>query len=481
MKKSSFLILTFLLFINCNSNVKIGTTPNNPEYSSEVEDRIEKIINNLQVATEVDGNFEVKTLAKRMDFYHTPAVSIAVVNNGEIEWARGFGESDLENNTPTDIETMFQAASVSKPIFALTVMKLKEKGIVNLDKDVNEYLTSWQIPKNGDWQPKITMRQLLSHTAGLTVHGFPGYTKNEKIPTIPQILNGEQPSNTSKVMVDILPGTKFRYSGGGTVVAQLAITDLMTKEFPKIIDEELFRPLNLRHSTYSQTLPADFKNNTATAYPYKNQAINEKFHIYPEMGPAGLWTTPTELATIMIEIQKGLQGKSDFIKKATLEEMLTPQDIAKWIGIGFMLEGKDESTRFKHGGWNEGFLSEFRGHKNIGKGIVIMLNSNEGQGIINEIMNSVAKEYEWPDYLPKGTKFETIDESILKNIGTYGEYKLNYVNGRLFLVYPNQEPLELKKTKDGLYKNDYMNFEIRIKDNQLELSQAGQTKTFLKY
>ncbi len=480
MKNLTFIILTSLLLLNCNSNVEVETKPNNPKYTSEVEDRIERVLNNLQVATEVDGNFESKTLEERMAFYHTPAVSIAVVNNGKIEWARGFGKSDLENNTSADIETMFQAASVSKPIFALAIMKLKEKGIIDLDKDVNTYLTSWQIPKNGDWQPKITIRHLLSHTAGLTVHGFLGYTSSETLPTIQQMLNGEEPANSAKVMVDILPGTKFRYSGGGTVVAQLAVTDLIKKPFPEIIEEELFQPLNLKQSTFSQPLPKEFKYKTATAYPYKNQPISGKYHIYPEMGPAGLWTTPTELATIMIEIQKGLQGKSDFIKKETLEEMLTPQEVAKWIGIGFMLEGDKESARFKHSGWNEGFLSEFRGHKNVGKGVVIMLNSNEGQGIIDEIVNSVAKEYEWPDYLPKETKFETIDESILKHIGAYGEYKLDYVNGKLLLVYPNQEPLELKKTTDGIYKNDYMNFEIKIKDNQLELTQAGETKTYDK-
>jgi CubicO group peptidase (beta-lactamase class C family) len=437
-------------------------------------------VNNLQVKTEVEGNFITKTLAERMDYYHTPAVSIALVNNGEIEWARGFGLADVESNTPADIETMFQAGSVSKPIFALAVMKLKEKGIIDLDKDVNEYLTSWKIPKNGDWQPKITMRQLLSHSAGLTVHGFLGYTASEKLPTIPQILNGEEPANSSKVVVDILPGNQFRYSGGGTVVAQLAVTDLLKKPFPQIIEDELFELLNLKQSTYSQPLPADFNYKTAIAYPFKNQPINGKYHIYPEMGPAGLWTTPTDLATIMIEIQKGLQDESDFIEKEILEEMLTPQEFASFIGIGFVLEGEEESARFSHNGWNEGFLCDFRGYKNKGKGVVVMLNSNEGLGIIDEVVNSVAKAYQWPDFLTEETKFETIDESILKHIGTYGKYKLDYVDGKLFVVYANQEPIQLKKTIDGFYKNEFMNFKIKIKDNQLELTQAGQTKTFEK-
>jgi len=189
-----------------------------------------------------------------MKFYNTPAVSIAVVNEGEIEWARGFGQSDLNSNTPTDIETMFQAASISKPVFALAVMKLNERGVIDLDKDVNEYLTSWKVPKNGDWQPKITLRQLLSHTAGLTVNGFLGYTKEEKLPTIPQILSGEEPANSAKVMVDILPGTQFKYSGGGTMVTQLVISDILKKPLPEIIEEELFRPLNLKQSVFKLTL-----------------------------------------------------------------------------------------------------------------------------------------------------------------------------------------------------------------------------------
>jgi len=452
----------------------------NPKYSSETEDKIEKILNNLQMATEVEGKFESKTLVERMDFYHTPAVSIAVVKNGEIEWARGFGKSDLESNSPTDIETMFQAASISKPIFALAIMKLKERGVIDLDKDVNEYLTSWKIPKNGDWQPKITLRQLLSHTAGLTVNGFLGYTKDEKLPTIPQILNGKEPANSAKVMVDILPGTKFKYSGGGTMVAQLVITDLLKKPLPEIIEEELFRPLNLKQSVFSQPLPSDFKYKVATAYPYKNDPVSGRHYIYPEIGAAGLWSTPTELATIMIEVQRGLQGNSDLLKKEMLEEMLTPQKFANQIGIGFKIEGKDEFERFGHDGSNVGFLSKFIGYKNSGKGIVVMLNSLEGGNIIDEIMYSVAIEYKWPDYIPKETKFESINESILGYLGTYGEYKLENINGKLFLIYQNQEPLELKKITDGLYKNEYMNFKIKIKDNQLEITQARQTKIFGK-
>lgn len=456
------------------------TRANNPQYSSKVEERIERVLNNLQVEDGVKGNFGSDTLGNRMKFYNTPAVSIAVVNEGEIEWARGFGKSDLKSNAPTDIETMFQAASISKPVFALAIMKLKERGVIDLDKDVNEYLTSWKVPKNGDWQPKITLRQLLSHTAGLTINGFLGYTKEEKLPTILQILNGEEPANSAKVRVDILPGTQFKYSGGGTMVAQLVISDLLKKPLPKIIEEELFRPLNFKQSVFSQPLPTDFKYKVATAYPYKNDPVNGSHYIYPELGAAGLWSTPTELATIMIEVQKGIKGNSHLFKKEMLEEMLTPQKMASQIGIGFKIESKDKFERFGHEGSNVGFMSKLIGYKNNGKGVVVMLNSLEGRIIFDEIIYAVAMEYKWPDYLPKETKFEPVDESILSYIGTYGDYKLDYTKGKLFLIYQNQEPLELKKTTDGIYKNKYMNFVIKVRDKQMEFTQAGQTKIFGK-
>ncbi|MCG8387935.1 MAG: beta-lactamase family protein, partial [Cytophagales bacterium] len=186
--------LSISLFIGISMGCETAVTTksaDNPGYSAEVEARIDRVINNLQVGTEFDNVYESKSLTSQMEKYHTPGVSIAVINEGTVEWARGFGKSDVESGAPVDIHTLFEAGSVSKPIFAMAVMKLKEKRVLDLDKDVNEYLRSWKVPKNGDWQPKISLRQLLSHTAGLTVHGFPGYLKSEPIPTVPQILNGE--------------------------------------------------------------------------------------------------------------------------------------------------------------------------------------------------------------------------------------------------------------------------------------------------
>jgi CubicO group peptidase (beta-lactamase class C family) len=290
------------------------------------------------------------------------------------------------------------SASVSKPVFALAVLRLKEKGIVDLDKDVNEYLKSWKVPPVNGLQPKISLRQLLSHTAGVTVHGFAGYLMTDSIPDIEQILNGEPPANNLPVIVDIVPGTKFRYAGGGTIIAQLTIMDILGKPFPEIMSEELFEPLDLEFSTFEQPLPQDSYNNFSTGFLQNGIPINGKFHVYPEMAAAGLWSTPSELSSILIEVQKALANESDIFASNTIEEMLTPQKVEPKIGIGFMLQSKGDSVRFTHSGWNQGFVSTAVAYKKSGMGAVIMVNSNEGFPMLDEIIRSIALEYQWSGF-----------------------------------------------------------------------------------
>ena len=237
----------------------------------------------------------------------------------------------------------------------------------------------------------ITLRQLLSHTAGTTVHGFPGYLKSEKIPTVPELLSGKNPSNTSEVRVNMLPGTNFRYSGGGTTVAMLSIMDELGKPFPAIMRETLFDPMKLTYSTYEQPLPADKEAMASTAFPWKGNPIPGGYHVYPEMAAAGLWTNPSELAAFAVEVQQALDGKSTMFKKETIDEMLTPQKVMDGIGIGFFLESKGDSARFGHNGWDEGFVANFIAYRKGGKGAIIMVNSNEGYEIMDEIIGQSLK------------------------------------------------------------------------------------------
>ena len=481
--------LSISLFIGISMGCETAVTTksaDNPGYSAEVEARIDRVINNLQVGTEFDNVYESKSLTSQMEKYHTPGVSIAVINEGTVEWARGFGKRDVESGAPVDIHTLFEAGSVSKPIFAMAVMKLKEKGVLDLDEDVNEYLRSWKVPKNGDWQPKISLRQLLSHTAGLTVHGFPGYLKSEPIPTVPQILNGEPPANTGPVKVNILPGTTLRYSGGGTTVAQLAVMDHLDQSFPAIIQKELFAPLELQYSTYQQPLPDSLESIASTAYPYKGKPINGRFHTYPEMAAAGLWSNPSELANLLIEVQKALKGESSLFQKETIEEMLTPQKVAQQVGIGFFLDHQGDSARFGHGGWDEGFVTQVTAFQTQGKGAVIMVNSNEGNSLLREIMRAIAIEYNWPGYMPAATEYVPVDINEIQGFkGIYAstkgsKFEIDLANDALTLQYDNQDPIPLLRTDEGAYTHDQFNFNLTFAEGVLHFNQRGRTVKYMK-
>lgn len=351
------------------------------------ENRIKRITNNLLPRTGLDGKFlSPATLHDRMVHYHTPGISVAVINDFEIEWARGFGVCDSRYKRKVTTNTLFQAGSISKPIFALGVMRLVQEGRLSLDEDVECYLNTWHIPINEGWRPKLTLRQLLSHTAGLTVHGFPGYQVSEPLPSATQVLNGESPANTARVEVNILPGLQSRYSGGGTIVAQQVLVDFLKKPFPQIMREMVFEPLRLTNSTYEQSLPEQWAKRTATAHPWKGIPLKGKHHVYPEMAAAGLWTTATDLAKVGMEMLQVLNQRKApaLLTKETIETMLYPQledqKIGEndFIGLGFFCGGKEESFNFGHGGWDEGFVTEMRFYKNLGKGAVILFNSNEG-------------------------------------------------------------------------------------------------------
>ena len=449
---------------------------NNPRYPPDIEQRIERIINNLQVKTDVEGVYESKTLSERLKYYHTPGLSIAVINDGKIEWARGFGVRD-ENNDPVDINTLFMAASISKPVFALAVMRLRDKGIVDLDKDVNEYLTSWKVTSANGIEPKITLRQLLSHTAGVTVHGFAGYLTTDPIPTIEQILSGEPPANNPPVIVDILPSTTYRYAGGGTMIAQLTIMDILGKPFPEIMIEEIFEPLNLKLSTFNQPLPETLDSNVSTGFPNSGIPVKGKFHVYPEMAAAGLWTTPSEIAEILIEVQKAIRNESEVFKRGTIEEMLTPQKVARKIGIGFLLQNNGNSESFTHNGWNEGFVSLAVASKTSGTGAVIMINSNEGHPLRDEIIRSIAAEYQWPGYTTANPKTVKTDTEMIRNAeGKYfdkdnNEISITVSGNSLYLIFTNTDPLPLVSKDDGRFWNEQYNFSIKFENDKLILSQ----------
>jgi CubicO group peptidase (beta-lactamase class C family) len=359
------------------------------------------------------------SLAERMAFYAVPGVSIAVINASQLEWAHGYGVREAGKPEPVTTESLFQAGSVSKPVAAVTALRLVCSGQLDLDADVNQSLRSWKIPANGAWQPCVTMRHLLSHSGGLTVHGFPGYRRDGAIPSLRQVLRGEHPANTPPIRVDTVPGTQFRYSGGGTTVLQQLLVDATGKPFPQLARELVFEPLGMRDSTYEQPLPASRWDQAVAGHRTGGGVVEGKWHVYPEMAAAGLWTTPTDLARLVVDIQAARAGKPHTIlSRDIVHEMLTPRIGGR--GLGFALAGSGASARFLHKGDDQGFTCGLVAYRDRGLGAVVMTNSDEGGPLLDEIFNAIAAEYAWPGYLPEPPAPVALSPAALdRYAGTY--------------------------------------------------------------
>jgi len=394
---------------------------------NSVEARIKRIENGL-VPPLVTQHTKPMRLEDRMKHFNVPGLSIAVIENGKVAWARGYGVRDLDTKTPVNAETVFQAASISKPVTAMAALKFVEMGKLNLDEDVNKKLSSWKVPENGFTEKeKVTLRRILTHRAGLTTSGFPGYATGDAIPSVVQILDGTKPANTEAVRVDILPQSKARYSGGGFTVMQQLLVDVGGKPFPQQLHEIILKPIGMTMSAFVQPLAGPLAANASSAHD-KGKVVNGKHNTYPELAAAGLWTTPTDLARFAIELQQAAGGKSSRVlsKKMALE-MLTSQG-DEW-GLGIVLQGegakgaegaKGTQQRFMHSGSNQGFNCHMLAFKETGAGVVIMTNANSGRAVIEELVRAVANEYGWKtNAAPSRTVIEMPAESLSKYVGYY--------------------------------------------------------------
>jgi len=333
---------------------------------------------------------------------HIPGLSLAIIKDGKVIKAAAYGVANEGSGSVVTTNTLFQAGSISKPVSALGALHLVNQNQLSLDEDVNVKLHSWKLPEN-DWtkSEKVTLRRILSHSAGLTVHGFPGYEVGRKVPSLVQVLDGAGAANTKPIRVDIEPGSKVRYSGGGYTLMQQLILDVTGKDFARYMDETVLKPLAMRDSTFEQPLPADRSPRAARGYYSKENPVKNGWHIYPEMAAAGLWTTPTDLACFAISIQKLFTGSAEhtlepLVSRSLAREMLTAQK--EGVGLGLFLEGSGKNLRFKHGGRDEGFDALLVAYAEQGCGAALMINSNDNTGALERMVEFVAREYAWPNY-----------------------------------------------------------------------------------
>jgi CubicO group peptidase (beta-lactamase class C family) len=364
-----------------------------------IERRIDHIQNGLLPAVLVKGeSVPLARLPDRMYALHIPAVSIAVIHGGKLEWARGFGHVRI-GGAPVTAETLFQAASISKIVTTLAVLKLVQAHSADLDTDVNQYLKTWKVPANEfTEQATVTLRGLLTHSAGVTVHGFAGYERGAPLPSLVQVLNGEAPANNAPIRVDQLPGKGWRYSGGGYVIVQQVLTDLTGVPFPQLMQERVLGPLGMTHSTFEQPLPQTLLAHTATPYQGDGSPVPGGPRVYPELAAAGLWTTPSDLARYAMAVQQAASGRSKrVLSLTTTHVMLTAEYNEQALGV--VVGGVTAHRYFTHGGVNAGYQSLLVAYAN-GNGAVIMTNSDHGFELTPQILAAIAHEYQWPDYAP---------------------------------------------------------------------------------
>jgi len=354
-----------------------------------------------------DAPVSTRTLAEEMQRLHVPGVSVAVIRDGRIAWARGFGLARA-NGPAVTTQTLFQAASISKPVTALAAMRMAGAGKLSLDDEVNTVLRDWKLLDASGKPAKVTLRQLLSHTAGTGVSGFPGYAADKPVPTLRQVLDGAAPANTRAVRVDGAAGGAFRYSGGGYTVLQQALIDRGGKPFDALLADTVLAPLGMRDSRFTQPLPAALLARAALPHDREGQAYAGGPYTYPELAAAGLWTTPSDLAKFALALQQAAAGKGKgVLSKQAARDMLRP--VGKGYGLGLQLDGTGAAASFEHGGSNTGFQNTLFAYVEHGDGAVVMTNGDNGGELAQGVLRAIAAEYGWPSYQTKVRKAVALD------------------------------------------------------------------------
>jgi CubicO group peptidase (beta-lactamase class C family) len=386
------------------------------------EQKIAAVEQGLMPAIRIEGEDSRWSLQERMQNYNIPGISLAVAEDGEVAWAAGYGSAEVGTDTTVDADTLFQGASISKVVNAFAVMQQVQAGKLDLDTNVNQYLKSWQVPENELTRRRpVTLRGILSHSAGLSVHGFGGIPHGKPVPTLLQIITGEAEGYRA-VEVDIMPGTEQRYSGGGTCVAQQILEDVTGKTFAELVEENIFGPLGLARSTFEDQLPDDPSlENYSAEHDEQGELCEGRWGMYPTKAAGGLWTTPSEYLRFLAEIRRAWHGQSELLSQEIARTMLTRQPGGAF-GLGPRVVNDGALMRIQHGGSNQGFQCDAQLYIDSGKGAVVMTNGAGGMPLYWEVLNAIASEHLWPGYLlppkrPVSLSVEELDRYV-------GEYKV---------------------------------------------------------
>jgi CubicO group peptidase (beta-lactamase class C family) len=441
--------------------------------------RIARVENGLRWPVSVRGEpVPTMGLAERMRALHVPGLSVAVIDGGKLAWTRAYGVADAGSGRPLTPDTLFQAASISKPVTAVLGMRLAARGMLDLDEDVNRRLHAWKLPGT----QTVTASALLSHTAGMPAGAVPGYGAAERLPTLVQVLQGSPPASTPRAEVQSAPGSRYAYSSLGYAVLQQYYADAAGRPFEDLAREHVFAPLGMRDSLFAVAPPPALAARVARGHELDGQAVEGGWRRFPELAAAGLWSTASDLARFVIALQQASRGDgAAFIGRDQARALFTP--VRNDYGLGFELDHQGTQAAFHHSGAQGGYQALMFGYVGKGQGAVVLANGAGAWPLIEELMRSIAAEYGWQDYRPVERAPAPADPALYRRFR--GDYQVSNIvlriedrGGKLFMSGPplGPAPVELLPAGDA----DYF---IREKDATVHFDLNGeglvQTLTFV--
>ena len=396
------------------------------------------------------------SISERMEYYKVPAVSVAVMKQGKVEWSKAYGVKSFTSQESVDCNTLFQAGSLSKPVTMLAAMRMHEAGEIDLDKDINQYLKVYELPEGKQTVDNpVTFRNILKHTSGITSGGYRGYANDEGFPSDIEVLTKSGVTNSKLVEVLQVPGKELAYSGGGYTVAELAMQDVTQQSFKELMDIWILNPLKMSNADFAQPLPPTKHERVARGHSLDGKMVKGGWHDYPEQAAAGLWATATDMALFMIEIHKGYHGKSAIFKKSMIMKMLSqPRD--KHV-YGFHIRGEGENLLISHYGGTAGYTAGMHIYLESGDGLSYLTSSgNNGGALSQELEFAVSDIYGWPDFKQHNVTRRSVSSKALKNLAgqySFGGWAINIEfsesDNNITVVFPNNDRYQLIPTTDS--------------------------------
>ena len=424
-----------------------------------------------------EGETLPQTIDARLAAHKIPGFSIAVIRKGELVWTQAWGNQS-SNGGKLACDTLFQAGSLAKPVTVFAAFRMQQKNLINFDTNIEQYLSRYHLPSGAQTESNpVTFRNIFTHRSGIIAGGYEGYPNGSAIPTDVQTLSGLPPSNAPKLEILAPPNTQLRYSGAGYTVAEIALQDRFEKDFDPLMQEWLLKPFGMKQASFAQPIPPKFFPQIARGHDSQGKMIPGGWHNHPEQAAAGLWATPSDMATFLIELHRAYTHKSKLISKASMKEFLA--DTQDGHSYGFRRLGEESAIFFTHNGGTRGYRAGMTINLESGDGLVYMSNSDAGANLGLEFLAAIARTEQWSIFRETTVKRRLISpDELVKFAGQY-EFKeqgwkiqVLFENNGLTILFPNGDRYPLSSIVGEHFSFIHADTGVRA---SFMLSDAGTT------